>query len=239
MPQKLMNKKHVNRFLTVLSFAVVVCIGIFANSSQYQAMPEDSTENLPASIDSPAAKALTALPIKGRAPKTGYEREKFSDGWASTSTCDVRNEILQRDLESETLGPDECTVLTGTLYDPYTSKVIQFTRGATTSSKVQIDHVVAVSDAWQKGAQTLSYEERHAFYNDPLNLLAVDGPANQGKSDGDAATWLPSNKAFRCEYVARQVAVKKKYNLWVTRSEYEAINRTLQACPSQKLPTQD
>jgi hypothetical protein len=101
---------------------------------------------------------------------------------------------------------------------------------------VQIDHVVALSDAWQKGAQQLSAETRRAFANDSLNLLAVDGATNQGKGDGDAATWLPPNKPYRCSYAARQVAVKAKYGLWVTSPERDALGRILATCPSQRLP---
>jgi hypothetical protein len=96
---------------------------------------------------------------------------------------------------------------------------------------------VALSDAWQKGAQKLSFASRVQFANDPLNLLAVDGPTNSSKGDSDAATWLPPNKAYRCAYVARQVAVKRKYQLWVTSAERDAIARVLKACPGQKLPT--
>ncbi len=79
--------------------------------------------------------------------------------------------------------------------------------------------------------------KREVFANDPLELLAVDGPANEAKSDGDAATWLPVNKPFRCQYVARQVAVKAKYELWVTPGERDAIATVLSRCPSQTLPT--
>ena len=74
------------------------------------------------------------------------------------------------------------------------------------------------------------------FANDPLELLAVDARANRAKGDGDAATWLPPNKSFRCSYVARQVAVKTKYRLWVTQAEKNAIGRVLATCPGQKLP---
>jgi hypothetical protein len=104
---------------------------------------------------------------------------------------------------------------------------------------VQIDHVVAVSDAWQKGAQNLDVSKRAEFYNDPLNLLAVDGPTNDKKGDGDAATWLPSNKDYRCRYVARQIAVKAKYTLWVTQAEHDAMKNVLSACPGQALPVVD
>jgi hypothetical protein len=184
-----------------------------------------------------ATKVLAKLSVKGRAPKTGYERSLFSDGWGNISGCDTRNFILKRDLKSITWRSGEnCLVATGILQDPYTGQTINFVRGVKTSLAVQIDHVVAVSDAWQKGAQQMSPTNRYNFYNDPLNLLAVDGPTNEAKGDGDAATWLPPNKGFRCSYVARQVAVKAKYGLWVTSAEKDAISRVLGSCPKQTVP---
>jgi hypothetical protein len=182
--------------------------------------------------------ALATIPIKGRAPKTGYDRDLFASDWDYSFGCDMRNKILRRDfIEFQFRSDSSCVIATGILLDPYTGQTINFVRGVGTSNEVQIDHVVAVSDAWQKGAQQLSSAQRYAFYNDPLNLLAVSGSANGQKSDSDAASWLPSNKAYRCAFVARQVAVKISYNLWVTQAEYDAINRVLQDCPGQALPT--
>lgn len=183
-----------------------------------------------------AVDLLEELEIKGRAPKTGYERSQFGNGWANWRECDVRNKILARDLKDVTYQEDNCTVESGLINDPYTGETIHFTRGAGTSSDVQIDHVVALSDAWQKGAQQLEREQRIAFSNDDLNLLAVDGPANMQKGAGDAATWLPKNKAFRCQYVARQIAVKAKYTLWVTDAEKQAMGNILDTCPDQRVP---
>jgi len=125
-------------------------------------------------------------------------------------------------------------VLTGTLADPYTATSVGFARGG--APDVDIDHVVALSDAWQKGAQRWSPARRVAFANDPLNLLSVDATLNRRKGDGDAATWLPPNKAFRCEYVARQIAVKRKYGAWVTAAERDAMRRVLSRCPDERLP---
>ena len=121
-------------------------------------------------------------------------------------------------------------MISGILNDPYTGKVINFMRGKDTSEQVQIDHVVALSDAWQSGAQEISAQERLQLANDPENLLAVDGPANQQKSDSDAATWLPANASFRCSYVARQIRVKAKYHLWVKPAEKEAMINVLTPC---------
>ena len=179
-----------------------------------------------------AADALATLPEKGRAPKTDYSRSQFGSGWATTNGCDTRNIILHRDLQDPVLD-EACTVLSGTLNDSYTGTVISFVKG---SSDIQIDHVVALSNAWQTGAQQLTRAQRIQLANDPLELIAVQGEANQQKSDGDAATWLPSNKPFRCEYIARQIAVKQKYALWVTPPEKAAMLTVLSGCPEQALP---
>jgi len=186
-----------------------------------------------------AADLLETLSVKGRAPRTGYDRSLFGPTWADVDQngCDTRNDILNRDLTDITyVNSVPCTVKTGVLADPYTGTVINFVRGTTTSSAVQIDHVVALSDAWQKGAQQLTTEQRTAFANDPLNLQATDGPTNQQKGDGDAATWLPPAKGFRCEYVARQVSVKARFSLWVTQAEHDAIAGILASCPGQPAP---
>ncbi|QDG90807.1 HNH endonuclease [Pseudarthrobacter sp. NIBRBAC000502770] len=186
---------------------------------------------------SEAAQALVQLesiPVKGRAPKTGYTRDEFGPAWADTdhNGCDTRNDILARDLTGETFKPgtNNCVVVSGTLADKYTGTTIQFVRGQDTSADIQIDHIVPLSDAWQKGAQQLSADQRKELANDPLNLMAADGPTNSAKGDKDAATWLPPNKAFRCEYVERQTAVKAKHNLWVTPAEHDALAGVLKNC---------
>ena len=188
----------------------------------------------------PQARAvLGQLEVKGRAPKTGYDRDLFGQAWTDDvgvelgrNGCDTRNDILKRDLEEITFRPGtrDCVVLTGVLDGPYTGERINFQRGQDTSSLVQIDHVVALSDAWQKGAQQLTVEQRRDFANDPLNLLAVSGRANQQKGDGDTATWLPPRREFRCSYVSRQVLVKERYGLWVTAAERDAMDRVLSSC---------
>lgn len=177
---------------------------------------------------------LEGIPVKGRAPKTGYSRDEFGPAWADIDRngCDTRNDILARDLTDETFKPgtNNCVVATGRLADKYTGTTINFTCGQDTSSNVQIDHIVALSDAWQKGAQQLNADQRRELANDPRNLMAADGPTNGAKGDKDAATWLPPNKAFGCEYVTRQAAVKAKYRLWVTQAEHDAIIGILEGC---------
>lgn len=176
---------------------------------------------------------LGTLAVKGRAPRTGYDRDAFGPAWADVDRngCDTRNDVLARDLADVAFeaGTHDCVVLTGTLDDPYSGTTIAFERGPD-SADVQIDHVVALSDAWQKGAQQWDAERRRQFANDPANLLAVDGPTNAAKGDGDAATWLPPSTGYRCAYVVRQVRVKAAYGLWVTAAERDAMDRTLDGC---------
>jgi len=225
---------RLRRLYGLVVSAVVVLVLVFTNESMWQPAVEQPQQ--PATPTGKAADLLATLPVKGRAPKTGYARTQFGDGWATVNGCDTRNIILNRDLKDPIVG-ENCKVLSGTLDDPYTGKKIVFTRGADTSDDVQIDHVVALSNAWQTGAQQLTTDRRVALANDPLELIAVDGSANQNKSDGDAATWLPPNKAFRCQYVARQIAVKAAYTLWVTQGEHDAMLRVLALCPGQELPS--
>ncbi|MFF0943964.1 DUF1524 domain-containing protein [Kocuria sp. CPCC 205300] len=182
--------------------------------------------------------ALEALTVDARDSMSDYDRyTKFGDWIDADGDCvNTRDEILARDLD-DVVSDDGCRVTSGTLDDPYTGDPISFTRGITTSSDVQIDHVVASGNAWASGARNLSQAERVEFYNDPLNLLAVDGSVNGAKSDLTADEWLPPQESFQCEYVATQIAVKAKYELRVTASEKAAMADVLSTCPDQELPT--
>ena len=206
-----------------------------------------STSNSQAADTSTATKSqyesaltqLNKLPVKGRAPKTGYSREQFPH-WKDPDKngCDTRNDILKRDLVQVIFKEKtrNCVVLSGVLNDPYSGEQISFLRGNTTSTLVQIDHVIALGNAWVTGAFQMTVKQRTALANDPLNLLAVKGSLNSQKQDGDAATWLPPMKSFRCKYVARQIAVKYKYGLWITSAERTAMSQVLSSCPNQLTP---
>ena len=189
-----------------------------------------------AQADQDALTVLNSLEVKGRAAKTGYARSQFPH-WSDPDRngCDARNDTLKRDLTQISFkgGTRDCKVLTGQLLDPFSGKVITF---SSTKSNIDIDHVVALSNAWQTGAAYFDKTKRQQIANDPLNLLAVDFSLNRQKGDGDAATWLPPLKSYRCDYVARQIAVKAKYGLWVTQPEKGAIIKLLEKCEGQKLP---
>ena len=214
-----------------LTAIAVTMAGLLASAPQVAADPQPSTADTLATLDT--------LAIKGRAPKTGYSRSQFGDAWTDDVTvplghngCDTRNDILRRDLIDVIFKPGSngCAVLSGILNDPYTGTTVEFERGPNTSADVQIDHIVALSDAWQTGAQQLDPFMRNNFANDPLNLQTTIGWVNQEKGDGDAATWLPPNKSYRCPFVTRIVDIKSAYNLWVTQAEHDAIAWVLGEC---------
>jgi hypothetical protein len=186
---------------------------------------------------------IEAQVTKGRAPKTGYTRAQFGPDLTKSdfdrNRCDTRNDILKRDLTKIVVKEKtkSCVVMSGVLVDPFSGETLHFVQGVKTSSDIQIDHLVALSNAWQTGAFMLTADQRKAFANDPLNLLAVKGKLNSQKGESDAATWLPPLKSYRCDYVSRQIAVKMKYKLWFTAPEKEAMIRILKTCPEKALPT--
>ena len=229
---------------TVIGLAAFILVGIWIaiNPASYEQIFSEPSLDIDAiavtAADSSAPLAseiLEKLEIKGRAPKTGYSRSEFYDDWPIVNGCSLRQRIIYREFgESAKLDTEnKCNVLSGEYDEPYTGEHKVFAEKSAISKGVQIDHIVALSDAWQKGAQYLPKETRYAIATDPLNLIAADASANMTKSDGDAATWLPSNKKFRCQYVARQVSVKYKYGLWVTQAEHDAIAKILTNCPNE------
>ena len=202
--------------------------------SEFSLLPSSSA----ATAISDALTTLEKIPVKGRAPKTGYSRNQFGPQWSDVDRngCDTRNDILKRDLTTIVYREKtrNCVIESGILEDPYSGEKIEFQRGEKTSALVQIDHVVALSNAWQTGIFQATTKVRTAFANDPLNLMAVKGSLNSQKGDGDAATWLPPNKPFRCAYITRQIQVKAKYGLWVTKAEKDAMLRILQSAECEK-----
>ena len=199
--------------------------------------PMRSGEALSSLPDTEAARQLRELAVRSADEASvvpDYDRQAFGQRWADTDHkgCDTRNDILARDLARPTFKPGtrDCVVLTGTLAEPYTGTTIQFQRGDKSSALVQIDHVVALADAWRSGAWQWDAQRRQEFANDPENLLAVDGAANEDKSASSADQWLPPNAAFRCDYVKRQIAVKYAYGLSVTQAEQDAMATQLTTC---------
>lgn len=188
------------------------------------ASPSDIASQEPSAGDSQALLAAQALDERGRSASTNYSRDAFGSAWKDVDRngCDTRNDILGRDFTIAIIkaGTNDCKVIGGTWTDPYSNESYTFTEQP---SEAQIDHVVALSNAWQMGADLWTDETRTEFANDPLNLIATVASLNRQKSDSNAASWLPPYKPGRCDFIARQVAVKTKWQLFVTSSEKVAM----------------
>ena len=224
--------------IAAVVIAVVMLIGIGVYIYNKEKIGKSSNP----SAQQAALTLLASIPVKGPAPKTGYSREQFGKPWTDDvdgvefghNGCDTRDDILRRDL-SNVVPPSGCSVLSGVLHDPYTGKDITFNRDEGTDVLVQIDHVVPLLDAWETGAQQWDLVKRTQLANDPLELLAVSGKANRKKKAANVASWLPSNKDFRCDYVTRVVKIKAKYGLWMVQAEHDEASRVLKTCSSQVL----
>ncbi|MDO8122218.1 HNH endonuclease family protein [Isoptericola sp. b490] len=216
-----MRHGRLRRWAPVLVLLVVAAVAWWAS------MPDPGPPVVVPAVDVATARdRLAELPVHEALPSTGYRREEFGNGWAERDGCSTREQVLARDLTG--LARAGCRVLTGTLEDPYGGSRIAFTSDR--PSQVQIDHVVALADAWRTGAQDWSPAERTAFANDLVNLLAVSGDLNQDKGASDASAWLPPARSLRCPYVIRQIAVKARWGLWVTPAERAALDRELGRC---------
>ena len=184
--------------------------------------------------------ALALVPVGQPDRGTGYSRLLFGSDWLDPdgNGCDARSEVLRRDLTEVEIRPrtNGCIVERGVLRDPYTGIVERFQRGPTTSDAVQVDHVVALSNAWRTGAQAWTPAQRAAFANDPLELLAVRKASNADKDYQDVAGWLPPEPSRRCAFVARVVAVKAAYGLRMTQAEHDTAAAVLTTCPEQPSP---
>ena len=218
--------------------------GLSAKGAPKMTLPDwgkSADQILSESVQTDLVKAVASLPETQWESIAPYQRSQFGIRWADVDRngCDTRNDILRRDLSKvqTKAGTHGCVVLSGEFIEPYTGRFQQFRKGADTSSKIQIDHVVALSNAWKTGASRWDTKTREQFANDPLNLLAVDGPANQEKEDKDAASWLPPNQGFHCQYVALQTAIKQKWKLGVTPEEKRVMATVAASCPTQPVPT--
>jgi hypothetical protein len=184
-----------------------------------------------------ARQQLKQLEVRGWDRTSDFKRYRFGKAWSDDvdvefghNGCNTRDDILRRDLQNLVVRRGTCYAQSGTLVDPYSGVTIDFVRSPETSKAIEIDHVVALADAWYKGARSWDPQRRLDFANDPRNLLAVSPKANFNKAFRDAASWLPPNEAFRCDFVARQIEVKAAYGLWLAAKEKKAMEAVLARC---------
>lgn len=168
----------------------------------------------------------------------GYDRDLFGSPWTDNQTatwggdrCSTRENVLRRDMRTVTVAPGgaRCDVRTGVLADPYTATTIPFSKQR--PSEVQIDHVIALSYGWQQGASRWTTDKRKQIANDPLNLLAVDGPTNQSKGDQGPGEWLPPNVKVHCAFAVRFAHVSIKYRVPVQPADKRVM---LRVCGAQR-----
>ena len=164
---------------------------------------------------------------------SGYTRDKFGTAWTDGATgdpfagngCDTRDDVLARDgqnIQDEAKGKAaHCVVEAMTLANPYTGQSIQFTKKNATA--IQIDHVIPLAYSWQMGSSGWTAARREQLANDPLELLAVDGPDNEAKGDSGPGAWMPPLKAIGCSYSVRFAQVAIKYQFPVTSADKTAM----------------
>lgn len=197
-------------------------------------LPVDVDPTLTPAPPAATTASLNSLAVAPPADGGDYRRtDQFGRAWLDVDNngCDTRNDILNRDLVSITFkyAGDTCIVQTGTLHDPYLGKTIGFERGDR-STDVQIDHIIPLKYAWIHGAQTWTQDKRVALANDPINLLAVDGPTNSSKGAKGPENWMPLNAAFTCQYATDFINVTAKYSLSITSADKRALAAALSRC---------
>lgn len=182
--------------------------------------PEPSVEPPPAAAPAPLA-LLDQLRVEPEQARSGYDRDLFRH-WIGGS-CNTRCRVLQQERHPSLPGlPNGGWV---SLYDGYTTD---------DPAELEIDHVVALAEAWDSGANTWDAARREAFANDldlPGALRAVTAATNRSKGDKDPAEWQPPNRDAWCEYAADWISVKLKWDLSADQAEVNALRNMLRGCP--------
>ncbi|KUI42629.1 hypothetical protein AU197_16285 [Mycobacterium sp. IS-1590] len=234
-----MKRRHLLWLTTIVAIAVIVAVqAVNSAGDRAQFIARADIPTVAPGVDVLVDVPVIPLRIRGY----DYRRAAFGDSWTDDNSapgghngCDTRNDILNRDLDDKTFVsikrcPD--AVATGTLHDPYTNAVVAFTRGEKTGAAVQIDHIVPLALAWDLGARNWPEDLRVRFANDPANLIAVAGNANQDKGDQEPATWMPPNAAFHCQYAMQFIAVLRGYRLPIDAPSATALRDAAATCPT-------
>lgn len=226
-------------WLAVLSGLVVI---VAAGAAWAGGRPDPAARAAMPTVQ-PGVDVLAGITVvDGRVRGYDYRRSAFGDAWDDDNSapggrngCDTRNDILERDLVAKSyVEVTRCprAVARGTLRDPYTNDSIEFVRGNRVGASVQIDHIVPLAYAWDMGARHWTDTLRKRFANDPANLLAVAGQANQDKGDQPPGEWMPSNAAFQCQYAMQFIAVLRGYGLPVDEPSARELTEAARTCPS-------
>jgi hypothetical protein len=234
-----MSRNRLLWLVLAVVLAVVVALQVTATSdhrTQFVAQADIPTV-------APGVDVLAGIPeVPVRIRSYDYRRDAFGETWTDDNPapgghngCDTRNDILDRDLVDKTyVSIKRCpkAVAMGTLYDPYTNATVAFTRGAQVGAAVQIDHIVPLALAWDLGARNWTDDMRLRFANDPANLIAVEGQANQDKGDSEPAAWMPPNHAFWCQYAVQFANMLRGYGLPVDTPSAVVLRDAAATCPT-------
>ena len=234
-----MSRRQILWLAVAVALAVFVAVQVVDDSQR----PSELIAQADVPTVAPGVDVLAGVAeIPERVRGYDYRRDAFGEAWTDDTTapggfngCDTLNDILDRDLIDKTyVAISRCptAVATGVLRDPYTNATVAFTRGEQTGAEVQIDHLVPLALAWDLGARNWTDAMRVRFANDPANLIAVAGDANQDKGDKQPALWMPPNEAFHCQYAMQFIAVLRGYGLPVDAASAPVLEEAAQTCPA-------
>lgn len=215
--------------------AVFVAIAIATSAAPLALRPASAQTVTPTAAVTTARQLLALVPTAAEQSSSTYSRAAFRHWVDADRDCqDARAEVLIRKSRTPVTFTTlkRCTVVAGSWFSWYD--------GATLSaaSSVDVDHVVALKEAWESGAHAWSPTDRERYANDlgfAGSLQAIRDSVNQSKSDRDPAQWMPPRAAARCEYAATWVQVKFRWRLAVDTAERSALNRTLASCPGTSI----
>jgi Protein of unknown function (DUF1524) len=176
--------------------------------------------------------AIAALKVASE-NHSGYDRSKFPH-WvdADHDGCDTREEVLLAEAIVKPHKGAGCTLTGGRWYSYYDNKYWSDT------NRIDIDHVVALAEAWESGARTWTTDRRKAYakdLDDRRTLVGVTDTVNAAKSADDPANWLPPVASMRCRYVRNWVAIKIRWWLTVNNAEKNALTWIASGCPNDTL----
>jgi hypothetical protein len=211
---------------------VIVSLLFSVNSAPAQAATSVSPKTVGVLTLASVNSMLKTLPVSPEYP-SGYDRDLFKHWSDADKDCfNTRAEVLQLETSTKTSHSSTCTIKNGKWYSPYDNVTL------VEAGKLDVDHVVALKEAWDSGAKKWDSRSREAFANDlgyAGSLIAVSLGSNRSKSDRDIAEWLPTNASYRCTYVAVWVSVKWRWSLTVDAAEKTAISNVLKGCLSSKI----
>lgn len=175
--------------------------------------------------------ALNSLKVADES-RTGYVRTKFKHWIGAGNGCDARKAVI---ISEAIVKP---TVKSGCFIDGGKWLSIYDNVEVLNATKLDVDHMVPLAEAWDSGASAWTPEQRQMYANDqtdPRHLIAVTGPSNRSKSDRDPAEWMPTNKAYTCAYLENWVSIKVRWSLAVDKAEKSAIETGLKSCKKTKI----